>query len=257
MVTAVIRQAVKGSSFRLPLLLLPRQKREDMQVLYAYCRALDDTVDDAPDHEAALHQLAFWEGETAAICGDGIPTHPIAIAMAELHQRVGFRPQDLWDMLASMRMDAEGKMQAPSSETLERYCYGAASCVGLLSMRVFGCEGETADRFAYVLGQALQLTNILRDRKVDAEKNRDYLPHGQSPQDLTAKAHGYFAEAEKLAEYLPTRSIAPALAMRDVYRFYLDWLEKHDFQAPIDGKIHLNWLKKWQLGWRAAGYFTA
>lgn len=241
--------SAKGSSFRLPMLLLPRSRRGDLQTLYAFCRAVDDAVDEAADTDAALQNIAFWEAAAPAIFDDSLPApHPLIGRMRDAHHRRGFRREHIDGLLASMRMDAEGRMRHPTPEMLDRYCYGAASCVGLLSMRIFGCEGEDADKFAFDLGMAMQMTNILRDVRVDAEKGRIYLPEGVSAEALHTYASVFYGSAYHHSRCLPPRRIAPALAMRDVYYAYHRRLKRNGFRPPENGKIKLPlWEKLWIL----------
>lgn len=247
--------SAQGSSFRLPMLLLPADKRRDLQTLYAYCRAVDDAVDDAASTEEALANITFWERASAAIFDDALPIeHPLIGQMREAHLRRGFAPEHIDDLLASMRMDAEGKMHRPSLAQLKEYCHGAACCVGLLSMRIFGCEGDDADKFAAHLGMSMQLTNILRDVEVDAAKGRVYLPEGMSIPALHAYATSCYGGAFQRGRTLPQRKIAPALAMRDVYYAYHLRLKRLDYQPPADGRITLSFWEKLRIGARALGY---
>lgn len=277
MVDATTQHAAKNSSFRLPMRLLPRQKREDLLALYAYCRALDDAVDESPDAATALKQLAFWEQETAVLLAGGKLTHPVMLALQDVHQRVGFNADDMRDMLAAMRMDAEEHMLYPTLAELEQYCHGVASCVGLMSMRVFGADNTHARPFALHLGHALQLTNIWRDVVVDAGKNRVYIAREwikdayPSPEELRhnpqllAASYGELAETAQKhynlaayhAQYLPTRAIAPALAMRDVYQLYWKKLNTAGGIPPMQGKIVLGKRSKCSLVLRASAYMLS
>lgn len=248
----------KGSSFRLPMLLLPAQKRADLLTLYAYCRAVDDAVDDAASPEQALDNIAFWESASRAIFDDALPAqHPVIEDMRKAHQRRGFKPEHIEGLLASMRIDAEGRMVGPSLALLKDYCYGAASCVGLLSMRIFGCEGEDADAFAFNLGMGMQMTNILRDIEVDALNGRVYLPASMNFYALHAYATVFYDAAFEHSRTLPSRRIAPALAMRDVYYTYHRRLEKNGYQPPKDGRISLAFGEKLRIGLRAISYLIS
>ncbi|MBM3617985.1 MAG: hypothetical protein FJX23_05500 [Alphaproteobacteria bacterium] len=248
----------QGSSFRLPMLLLPASKRDDLQTLYGFCRAVDDAVDDAATPEQALANIAFWEHASRAIFDDTLPVeHSLIGQMRAAHHRRGFKPEHIAGLLASMRMDAEGRMLHPSLALLKEYCYGAASCVGLLSMRIFGVAGEDADAFAYNLGMAMQMTNILRDIEVDARNGRVYLPESMNFYALHAYATVFYAAAFDHSRKLPSRRIAPALAMRDVYAAYHRHLELNGFQPPADGRITLGFGEKLRIGARAFGYLIS
>ncbi|MCH2546398.1 MAG: phytoene/squalene synthase family protein [Alphaproteobacteria bacterium] len=265
--------AAKGSSFHKAMLLMPKTKRKAMLILYAVCRALDDAVDDAPIAADAIHALALWEKDMEAIFIGNVPHHALAQDFAEIYRHYQLQPDDMRAMLAALSMDAQQRMCHPSMAELEQYCYGVAGAVGLMSMQIFGCNHPDARLFAVALGHALQLTNILRDVRIDATMGRIYLPHEFLASTITtqkilldptvthsacaklgALAHARFMEAEALANHLPTRTIAPALAMRDVYALYWCKLAAQDWRAPLSGKITLNATEKAKLATRASGY---
>lgn len=262
-----------ASSFRRAMLLLPHDRRIALHTLYALCRTLDDTVDNAPSQRQAQAQLALWQKELEAAFGNAAPQLPLAQAFQQLHRRYRFDSADMDAMLAALRQDAQGRMLTPSMEVLEQYCHGVAGAVGLMAMRIFGCEGVHARRFAIALGHALQLTNILRDVIRDAQMGRIYLPKEiigkdisptqllQSPEmvqtacsTLSLRARQRFEEADDQAAHLPARTIAPALAMRDVYAFYWRALAAVNWNPPPNGSIRLRYFEKASLTFRACGY---
>ncbi len=164
-----------GSNFSSSFLLLPADRRKAMEAIYAFCRAMDDVVDreDTVPAEARA-ELARWRRELDA-CEQGFPTHPIAVALEEVRGRCSI-PMDLFRKLISgVEMDLERRRYGTFDE-LKVYCEHVASVVGLISVRVFGCKHPDADLYATDLGIALQLTNILRDIRSDAERGRIYLP---------------------------------------------------------------------------------
>lgn len=257
----------KDSSFNKAMLLLPRGKRKALLTLYALCRALDDAVDDAPTHEAAQANLAQWRSEMDAVFAGDTPSTQLAQEFMAVHQHYDFSKADMDAMLDALQRDAAGNVHHLSAAELEAYCYGVAGVVGLMSMRIFGCEQPEARPFAIALGHALQLTNILRDVLTDARIDRVYLPDAHltaqavlatPPLDLCAtvgaNAREYFVTADSLAVALPTRAIAPALAMRDVYATYWRKLHAQAWQPPQDGKIPLNKSEKAALATRASRY---
>lgn len=259
MTTAALAQPdlashARGSSFHKAMLLLPRGKRKALLALYALCRKLDDAVDDAPDSAAAQANLACWQREMDAVFAGRTPADATAQAFATLHKEYDFRQEDMQAMLDALSLDAQGAMVHPAPARLEVYCHGVAGAVGLMAMRIFGCDQPEARPFAIALGHALQLTNILRDVAVDARMGRIYLPAGTLPAQLGTQARARFAEADALGMALPTRAIAPALAMRDVYALYWQKLEANGWRAPEDGKIPLTKSEKTHLATRASGY---
>lgn len=266
-------ERTSASSFRKAMLLLPYGRRKALHTLYALCRALDDAVDNAVDQQQAQECLTMWQRELEAAFSSTIPLHPLAQAFQQLHHRYRFDKSDMDAMLASLYRDATGEMLAPSIEALEQYCFGVAGTVGLMAMRIFGCEGDNARHFAITLGHALQLTNILRDVVRDAQLGRIYLPQEmigtgitparllQSPDtiqtaccSLSALARQRFAEADNYAAQLPIRAIAPALAMRDVYARYWHMLAVANWNPPAESTIPLRYFDKAALTLRACGY---
>lgn len=267
-----LHDSARGSSFHMAMLLLPKDKRKALLTLYAVCRKLDDAVDDATDSAQAQATLDAWERNLDRIFTGGTPDLPLAQELQSLQHRYGLRQKDLRALFAALRMDAGGRMLCPDGAELETYCHGVASAVGLMAMRIFGCEGDHARRFAISLGHALQLTNILRDVHTDAAIGRIYLPRewmaapitpgevATSPEirpaciHLARKAESYFMRADNHAQHLPPRAIAPALAMRDVYATYWRKLKAADWHAPVDGRIRLSPTEKAGLTRRASGY---
>lgn len=261
------------SSFRKAMLLLPYEPRKALHTLYALCRTLDDAVDHAIDQQQAQEHLAMWQREMETAFSNTVPQHPLAQAFQRLHCRYRFDKTDMDAMLASLQRDARGEMLTPSMEALEQYCFGVAGAVGLMAMRIFGCEGDNARRFAITLGHALQLTNILRDVVRDAQTGRIYLPQEMIGKDITpicllqspdimqaacsslsVLARQRFEEADNYAALLPTHTIAPALAMRDVYARYWHILATTNWNPPIESIIPLRYFDKAALSLRACGY---
>lgn len=268
-----LHQQAKGSSFHVAMLLLQKDKRKALLTLYALCRALDDAVDDAPTPQAAHAALGQWQKELDSVFYNGTPISTLAREFQTVHRHYHFDYADMQAMMAALQRDAQGNMCCPTLSELEHYCYGVASAVGLMSMQIFGCSNAEARPFAIALGQALQLTNILRDVLTDARLNRIYLPMEilgeaitpeaimDNPQSvqyactaLAQRARQFFMEADSLATYLPSRAIAPALAMRDVYAIYWRKLEARYWLAPSNGKLLLTPNEKAALTTRASGY---
>jgi phytoene synthase len=152
-----------------------------MEAVYAFCRVMDDIVDDEETvdseqrtEDRKQEELNRWRRELDA-CEAGFPTHPIAVAIAEIRQLYGI-PMNLFrKLITGVEMDL-GSRRYGTFEELKVYCEHVASVVGLISVRVFGCRHPDADRYAADLGVALQMTNILRDLKPDAAAGRIYLP---------------------------------------------------------------------------------
>jgi presqualene diphosphate synthase len=227
-----------GTSFYWAMRLLPEARRDAMFAVYAFCRVIDDIADsdDPPAQKQA--QLAEWRGEVEAIFA-GRATRPLARVLQGLVATYHLRRADFLALIDGMEMDAREDIRAPSLVELDRYCDNVASAVGRLSVRIFGVESEAADRVAYALGRALQLTNILRDLDEDAERGRLYLPrenlraHGIIATDpktvlrhpllfgvcdeLATVAELRFREAAAAMAECPHRPMRPAAVMGAVY----------------------------------------
>ncbi len=241
------------SNFVTALRLLPRSQQEAMEVVYAFCRAVDDVVDRAEPGggsggaERAKQQLQRWRKELAD-CAAGFPTHPIAVALQPVAERYQIPLRHFEVLIDGVEMDLRPRRYA-TFEELKVYCEHVASVVGLISVRVFGCRHPAAERYAQSLGIALQLTNILRDLKTDVEQDRVYLPQeemarfGYSEADLAAsrtsdafrklmafqydRAREFFRQAEQaLKESRERRRLLPAQIMAAVYTSLLSRMEQ-------------------------------
>ena len=233
---------ISGSNFTLALRLLPKPRRQAMEAVYAFCRAVDDVVDrQRPD---AHGQLNLWRRELAA----PYPTHPVTVALQPVLRQYQIPIEHFEALIEGVEMDLT-RRRYNSFEELKVYCEHVASVVGLIAIRIFGCRHPASQRYAKSLGVALQLTNILRDLKSDAEQGRVYLPlkelkqFGYSEQDLMSgrctesferlmsfqceRVHEFFAEARAaLRESREAKKLFPAEIMGGVYALLLRRIEK-------------------------------
>jgi len=163
------------SNFVKTFYVLPRHRRHGFEAFYAFCRLVDDAVDEAPTNDEARRQLDFWSNEIECLYADR-PTHPVAAALAPVVKRFAI-PRDYLDaILAGCRMDLE-QMSYQSFEDLKKYCYRVASCVGLVCLHLFEVPLTVPTKQAAIdLGFAVQLTNIIRDIRPDLQRGRVYLP---------------------------------------------------------------------------------
>jgi phytoene synthase len=168
------KAAASGSSFYYSFLFLPEDRRRAITALYAFCREVDDIVDDCPDIGVARMKLAWWRNEVAAMY-QGTPQHPVARALAALLPRFNLPEARLHEIIAGMEMDLD-QNRYPDFDALKLYCHRVASVVGLLSAEIFGYQDPRTLEYAADLGMAFQLTNIIRDVGEDARRNRIYLP---------------------------------------------------------------------------------
>jgi phytoene synthase len=242
-----------ASNLALAFVLLPRAKRHGMSALYAFCRKVDDIADDEMvPVEKRREQLTAWRADVARACeGD----HPQFEVVRELqpfiikHQL----PFGLFDeLIRGVEMDLQVK-RYQTMEDLEQYCYRVASVVGLLSIEIFGYQDMACRDYANYLGKALQLTNILRDVRNDAERGRIYLPlaelkrQGVSESDIlslryserfrklaeavAARARHYYDLAQKTLPGEERRNMAAAELMGSVYWRLLRKLELQQFDV--------------------------
>jgi squalene synthase HpnD len=239
---AHVRDVVIGSgtSFYWGMRMLPLAKRKAMYAIYAFCREVDDIADGDAPVGAKLCELGDWRREVDALYAGGRPERATALALIEPVARFDLPAGEFHAMIDGMEMDAGGKMQAPPLAELIRYCRCVAGAVGLLSIRVFGDHSEEVRCGALALGEALQLTNILRDLSEDAARGRLYLPKELLAQHrvranepietlrdpglpavcdtVAARAEARFADAERHFDHGDRHALRPALIMMHVYR---------------------------------------
>ncbi len=262
-----------GTSFGLGMRILPRERREAMYAIYAFCREIDDIADEDGTPQEKHAALDAWRTEIDALY-DGRATMPTAVALAPAIATYGLDKQEFILLIEGMEMDADGPIQAPDMDTLLAYCRRVAGAVGMLSMPVFGAPaGAASDRFALALGDALQLTNILRDVRTDAAIDRLYLPkelllkhgiYGTDPhtvahhpqvtavsKELGETARARFDEARTAIRDLDWRVLRPALLMWGMYEVTLSRLEARGF-ALDNGPVKLSTFEKLFIALRYA-----
>ena len=239
----VVRRS--GTTFQWGMRLLPPQRRSAMYALYAFCRTVDDIADEPGDIGQRRAQLGEWRTEIDRLF-QGVPTQPIGRALADPVLRYALPREEFLAIIDGMAMDLDGLMVAPSEADLETYCRRVAGAVGLLSVRIFGASGAISEEIAVQLGEALQLTNILRDLREDGERGRLYLPrerfaaHGISPTtpaavlahpnlsrvcgDIAAQAHACFGRVRALLSRGDRRHLRPCIIMMEMYERVLSRL---------------------------------
>lgn len=242
-----------ASNLALAFVLLPRAKRHGMSALYAFCRKVDDIADDeSAPVERRREQLTAWRADVARACGGDKPQFEVVRELQPFilkHQL----PFSLFDeLIRGVEMDLQIK-RYQTMEDLEQYCYRVASVVGLLSIEIFGYRNTACRDYANYLGKALQLTNILRDVRNDAERGRIYFPltalksHGVSESDIlslrysdrfrklaevvAARARHYYDLAQRTLPAEDRRNMAAAELMGSVYWRLLRKLELQQFDV--------------------------
>jgi len=256
-----------GSTFYWPMLLLPRSKRAAMFAIYAYCRHIDDIVDEPGDPQDKHRALHAWRQEIRNLYAGGAPSGPMAAALKGAIERYGLPRGELEAVIDGMAMDLSGAMRAPDLHTLGVYCRRVAGAVGLLAIRVFDRADAGTETFAIALGEALQLTNILRDLAEDAPLGRLYLPrevllgvgisaidpetvltHPNLPQAceaLALRAETRFAEAERALGRCRRGRLWAAEAMMLLYRRLLVRLKARGW-ADLSRSVRI---KKRECAW--------
>ncbi len=163
-----------GSSFTLSFRVLSSDKRDAMTALYAFCREVDDVVDECTDYQIAQTKLAWWKQEIQRLFHE-TPQHPVTQALRPVITQFGLQESHFIEIIDGMQMDTQYNRYA-DFEQLQLYCYRVASVVGLLSAQIFGYHNPQTQGYAHDLGMAFQLTNIIRDVGEDARRGRIYLP---------------------------------------------------------------------------------
>ena len=263
------KAAASGSSFYYSFLFLPAERRRAITALYAYCREVDDVVDEVSDPAVAQAKLAWWEGEVGELFA-GRPTHPVTRALQPHLEPFAITRERLLQILQGMRMDLE-QTRYLDFAALARYCHLVAGVVGELASGIFGSRQEATLRYASQLGLGLQLINVLRDVGEDARRGRIYLPiedmqrfQVKAADLLNARyAPGFEAlmrfEAQRAREaigaalaVLPEeerRAQRPGLIMAAIYVALLDEIEGEGFRV-LHQRVALTPLRKLAIAWR-------
>ncbi len=263
------KAAASGSSFYYSFLFLPPDRRRAITALYAFCREVDDVVDECADTQLARTKLGWWELEIGKLF-EGNPDHPVTRALQPHLEAFGISAERLNEIIAGMEMDLT-QTRYLDFTGLERYCYHVAGAVGLLAAGIFGYSDRRTLDYAKDLGTAFQLTNIIRDVGEDARKNRIYLPMDElkkfevpASDILQAKYSDNFRELmafqarraesfyEKALQSLPAgdrRSQRAGLIMAAIYRATLAEIEREGYKV-LTQRTTLTPLRKLWLAWK-------
>ena len=262
-----------ASNLALAFVLLPRAKRDAMSALYAFCREVDDVADDeAIPVETRRTQLALWREDVRRACENGCPEFVVNQELQSVIEKYQLPFAHFDDLIRGVEMDLDIKRYENFAD-LEDYCYRVASVVGLLSIEIFGYTNSSCRDYAVYLGKALQLTNILRYVKTDAERGRIYLPASEmarckvAPEEIFRGEYSkqYVELADRVAQRarhfyqlahktLPSADRKPMIAaelMGSVYWRLLQKLERDDFNVFGPHPTRLNKLQKLSLIVRA------
>jgi 15-cis-phytoene synthase len=207
------KAVASGSSFYYSFLFLPPERRRAITALYAYCREVDDVVDECTDEGVARTKLAWWRDEVGKLYA-GKPQHPVTQALAAAVNTYNIRQEHMLELIDGMTMDLDYN-RYPDFETLKTYCHRVAGVVGLMSASIFGYNQPQTLEYAAELGLAFQLTNIIRDVGEDARRNRIYLPLDELKQFGVAEADIQAARESENFQKLMAFQINRALAEYD------------------------------------------
>lgn len=267
------KAVASGSSFYYAFLFLPKPRRDAITAFYAFCREVDDVVDEMVDPGVAATKLAWWKSEIAQSFA-GQPTHPVTRALMPIVGRYSIEPRHLLAIVEGCQMDLE-QTRYLDFVGLQRYCHLVAGVVGEVAANIFGQTQDATTAYAHKLGLALQLTNIIRDVGEDALRGRIYLPVSELQQfDVKAheilkrqptddfqprfmalmrfqaeRAHRYYDEAFALLPRTDRRSQKPGLMMASIYRTLLREIERDNFSV-LNQRVSLTPLRKLWLAWR-------
>lgn len=265
------KAAKSGSSFYYSFLFLPPPRRRAITALYAYCREVDDVVDEVADPAVARAKLAWWRQEVAKVYA-GAPQHPVAQALVPIVREFDLPEAHLQLVIDGMAMDLE-QTRYVDFGTLERYCHRVAGVVGLMSASIFGYTDLATLGYARDLGIAFQLTNICRDVGEDARRGRIYLPqedltrfsvapssllraeYGESFVKLMAfevdRAREWYARALAQLPAADRRAQRTGLIMANIYQTMLAEIARDGYRV-LDRRTSLTPLRKLYIAWKTS-----
>jgi phytoene synthase len=263
------KAVASGSSFYYAFLFLSPERRAAITAFYAFCREVDDVVDEVHEPNVAAAKLAWWQREVHQTFA-GRPSHPVMRALSPHIAPYGLTEAPLQAVIEGCRMDLT-QTRYLDEAALSRYCHLVAGVVGEVAARIFGQTDPATTAYAHTLGQALQRTNILRDVGEDALRGRIYLPidhlqrfdvkaqeilHRQHSDRFAAlmrfeaeRAHALYDEALAQLPAADRRAQKPGLMMASIYRDLLRAIEREGFRV-LDQRIALTPLRKFWLAWK-------
>jgi phytoene synthase len=268
-----VKAAASGSSFYYAFLFLPPPKRAAITAFYAFCREVDDVVDDVADPSVAASKLAWWAGEVGQLFA-GQPSHPVMRALQPHIEPYNITAAHLTAVIEGCQMDLQQNRYL-DYPALERYCHLVAGVVGEVAARIFGQTTDLTTAYAHAMGQAFQLTNIIRDVGEDAMRGRIYLPVSELQQfDVKAndilkrvyseqfvalmqfqadRAHQLYDQALAMLPAQDKRTQKPGLMMANIYRALLREIERDGFQV-LHQRTSLTPIRKLWLAWKTQAF---
>lgn len=242
-----------GTSFFWSMRLLPTAKRNAMYTIYAFFRHIDDIVDGNSATEEKLELINAWREEIDNIYDKKLPTTDIGRKIYKNCMRFKLPKEEFMKMIDSISMDLPKPLQAPSLDEFNRYCRGVAGVPGNLSLRIFGCSNQDLiENLATTLGNALQITNILRDVKEDAQAQRLYIPEeflhkagittrdplsvvvdknlAVAREELAKLAEEDYKKSFEMLKKLDRQSAKPVKAIAYIYKRYFDVMQNRGWE---------------------------
>ena len=264
------KAARSGSSFYYAFLFLPPERRRAITALYAFCREVDDVVDEIKEPSVARMKLVWWREQVDELYHGGNPAHPVLKALKPHIKAYDLRYEELLAIIDGMEMDLE-QSRYQNWEELKNYCWHVASVVGILSAKIFGQTQAQTTEFATQLGLAFQMTNIIRDVGDDARRGRIYLPQDElaqfevRPQEIfdgqystrfealmqyqSQRAHEYYRLAAGTLPEADRRAQRPGLLMAAIYHTLLHEIDRDRWDV-LDKRISLTPIRKFWLAWK-------
>jgi 15-cis-phytoene synthase len=261
------KAAQSGSSFTVSFIFLPKTQREAMIALYAFCREVDDVVDECTDFIVAQTKLNWWKSEVANLYA-GTPQHPVTKALQPLIGQFNLAQEHFLEIIDGMEMDLKFNRYEDFKQ-LQLYCYRVASVVGLLSAQIFGFKNRKTLKYAHDLGMAFQLTNIIRDVGEDARRGRIYLPLDElkkanvTEEDILQsrespavkelieyqieRAESYYDKALRELPAEDTKQQRTGLMMAAIYRTLLREIKADSAEKVLNFKTKIPPLRKFML----------
>lgn len=258
-----------GSSFYYSFLFLPPEKRRAITALYAFCREVDDVVDECSDADLARTKLAWWRGEIAELF-HGQPQHPVTMALTPLLSTFNLQETRFNEIIDGMEMDLV-RVRYANFDELRLYCHRVAGVVGLMAAEIFGRSQAATLEYAENLGTAFQLTNIIRDVGEDARRDRIYFPLDElarfnvAPDDILstrsstefrallrfqiARARDFYTSAFDALPAADRRAQRPGLVMAGIYQALLKKIETAGDDI-LTTRTSMTPIRKLWIAWR-------
>lgn len=263
------KAARSGSSFYYAFLFLPPERRKAITALYAFCREVDDVVDEVSEESVARMKLVWWRTQVDQLF-QGHAQHPVMQALMPHIHTYDLKAEHMLAVIDGMEMDLE-KARYETWDELKNYSWHVASVVGLMSARIFGQTQPQTSDYAEKLGLAFQLTNIIRDVGDDARRGRIYLPqedlerfkirnteildhqHSERFEALmqfqTERVKRLYQEALQALPEADRRAQRPGLLMAAIYHALLNEIA-HDRWHVLEQRIALTPIRKLWLAWK-------